>query len=136
MSCNSSFSSLETLRSGRSAERGGSRFKVMMTLAILACMVYVAVKVVPVLLSEYQFQDGLQSIARFGTAERHTADQIQKEVVDEAQKNDLPVQPEDVKVEANNGNVRIAVDYSVTVDLAVYHWTLNFHPSSHNDALF
>jgi hypothetical protein len=28
------------------------------------------------------------------------------------------------------------VDYSVTVDLGVYQWTLNFHPTATNNALF
>jgi hypothetical protein len=28
------------------------------------------------------------------------------------------------------------VDYSVTVDLHVYQWTLNFHPTVTNNALF
>ncbi len=35
-----------------------------------------------------------------------------------------------------NGNVQIEAAYSVTVDLGVYQWTLNFHPTVRNDALF
>lgn len=47
-----------------------------------------------------------------------------------------PIQSEDIKVEGAGGNVRINIDYSVTVDLGVYKWTLNFHPSVSNNALF
>jgi hypothetical protein len=56
-------------------------------------------------------------------------------VLDEAQKEDLPVEADDVKVVSNGKNVTIDVDYSVTVDLKVYKWTLNFHPTATNSGL-
>jgi len=92
--------------------------------------------VIPVLINEYEFQDSLQTIARFATVNRKNNEQVKKEVLEEAQKEDLPVQADDIKVEANSGNVRINVDYSVTVDLKVYQWTLNFHPDASNASLF
>jgi len=89
----------------------------------------------PVLINEYQFQDSLQTIARFASVNRKNPDQIRAAVMEEAQKEDLPVQAEDVKVISNAGNIRIDVDYSVTVDLKVYQWTLNFHPAASNASL-
>jgi predicted membrane protein len=94
--------------------------------------VFAAVIVIPVLISEYEFQDSLQNIARFASVNRKTNEQIKQAVMEEAQKEDLPVQAEDIKVEGNAGNVHINVDYSVTVDLKVYQWTLNFHPAATN----
>jgi hypothetical protein len=91
--------------------------------------------VLPVLVNEYQFQDSLQEITRFATVNRKTNDQLQKAVLDEAQKEDLPVEADDVKVVSNGKNVTIDVDYSVTVDLKVYKWTLNFHPTATNSGL-
>jgi hypothetical protein len=38
-------------------------------------------------------------------------------------------------VVSTSGNVHINVDYSVTVDLKVYQWTLNFHPAVSNASL-
>jgi hypothetical protein len=91
--------------------------------------------VLPILINEYQFQDTIQDIARFASVNRKTNEQIQKAVLDEAQKADLPVQAEDIKVQNNGGNVHINVDYSVTVDLKLYQWTLNFHPAASNSSL-
>ena len=91
--------------------------------------------VIPVLINEYEFQDSLQSIARFASVNRRTNEQVRQAVLEEAQKEDLPVQAEDIKVEGNSGNVHINVDYSVTVDLKVYQWTFNFHPAANNAAL-
>ena len=97
--------------------------------------IYVAAITLPVLVNEYQFQDSLQEIARFASVNRRTNDQVQKAVLEEAQKEDLPVQAEDIKVTGSGGNVHINVDYSVTIDLKVYQWTLNFHPTASNASL-
>ena len=120
----------------RDAEKGAGKLKAIFWTLLLAAFVYVSVKVIPALVNEYEFQDGIQTIARFATMNRQTPEQIREAVLKEAQKDDLAISAEDIKVEAVNGNVKINVDYSVTVDLSVYQWTLNFHPSVSNNALF
>jgi len=102
---------------------------------ILVAVVYGAVMVLPVLINEYEFQDGIQNIARFASVNRKNIEQVKQAVLEEAQKEDLPIQADDIKVQSNAGNVHIDVDYSVTVDLKVYQWTLNFHPAASNAAL-
>jgi hypothetical protein len=103
---------------------------------ILVAFVYAAVMVIPVLINEYEFQDSLQNIARFASVNRKNSEQVKQAVLEEAQKEDLPVQAEDIKVEGNAGNIHINVTYTVTVDLKVYQLTLNFHPDASNAALF
>lgn len=92
--------------------------------------------VIPVLINEYEFQDSLQNIARFATVNHKSGEQVKQAVLEEAQKEDLPIDAEDIKVDGAGGNVHINVDYSVTVDLKVYQWTLNFHPNASNAPLF
>ncbi|MBZ5696970.1 MAG: DUF4845 domain-containing protein [Acidobacteriia bacterium] len=120
----------------RDAEKGAGRLKAIFWTLLLAAFVYVSVKVIPVLINEYEFQDGIQTLARFATINRQTPEQIRAAVLKEAQKDDVPIGAEDIKVEAVNGDVKISADYSVTLDLGVYQWTLNFHPSVSNTALF
>jgi hypothetical protein len=119
----------------RNSERGGGHLKAIVWTMVLVAFIYAAAMVLPVLINEYQFQDTIQDIARFASVNRKTNEQIQKAVLDEAQKADLPVQAEDIKVQNNGGNVHINVDYSVTVDLKLYQWTLNFHPAASNSSL-
>lgn len=120
----------------RNSELGAGRLKSMVWLGILASAIYVAVKVVPVLLNGYQFQDAMQTTARLATVTRKSPEDIRKSLLEEAQKNEIPVAPEDIKVTSQGGNVRINADYSVTVDLSVYQWTLHFHPAASNNALY
>jgi len=120
----------------RSREKGAGNLKAIIWTVILVAFVYTAVMVIPVLINEYEFQDSLQNIARYASVNRKNNEQVKQAVLEEAQKEDLPVQAEDVKVEGSAGNVHINVDYSVTVDLKVYQWTLNFHPDATNLSLF
>jgi cell division protein FtsL len=119
----------------RNGERGAGHLKAIIWTMILVAFIYAAAMILPVLINEYQFQDGIQDIARFATVNRRSNEQIQKAVLDEAEKEDLPVQADDIKVQNNAGNVHINVDYSVTVDLKLYKLTLNFHPAASNASL-
>jgi len=123
-------------RIARSEERGAGHIKAIIFTLILASLIYVAFKVGPPMINEYQFQDGLQDIARFASVNRNSNEKIRDAILKEAKKDDVPVQAEDLKIEADGGNIRISADYSVTADLGVYQWTLNFHPAAKNDALF
>ena len=119
----------------RNGESGKGTLKAIIWTMILVAFIYTTAMVLPILVNEYQFQDALQNIARFASVNHRNSDLIQKDILAEAQKEDLPVQAEDIKVESNAGNIHINVDYSVTVDLKVYQWTLNFHPAANNASL-
>lgn len=122
-------------RRRRVRERGGANIKAIVWTIILAVFIYVMAMLLPVLVNEYQFQDSLQDIARFASVNHRSNEQIKQAILDIAQKQELPVQAEDIKVSGTGGNVRLDVDYSVTIDLKVYQWTLNFHPSASNASL-
>jgi hypothetical protein len=128
--------SRSALTPSRHGEKGAGSLKAILWTVILVIIIYTGFQVVPLLVSEYQFQDGIQTIARMASVNRPPVDKIRKSVLDEAQKDDLPITSDDIKVESVGGNIRISADYSVVVDLKVYQWTLNFHPTASNNALF
>ena len=123
------------LATARNPQKGGAKLKAIIWTAILAAFIYIAAMLLPVLVNEYQFQDSLKDIARFASVNRRNSEQIKQAVLEVAQKQDLPVEADDIKVDGNGGNVHINVDYSVTIDLKVYQWTLNFHPAANNASL-
>jgi hypothetical protein len=131
--CRDSGHALTPMRLG---EKGAGSLKAIIWTVILVILIYVGFQVVPLLVSEYQFQDGIQTIARMASVNRPAVEKIRKSVLEEAQKDELPIASEDIKVESVGGNIRISADYSVVVDLKVYQWTLNFHPTASNNALF
>ena len=120
----------------RHGEKGAGALKAIIWTAVLVIIIYVAFKVTPLLVNEYEFQDGIQTIARMASVNRPTPDKIRQSVLQEAAKDELLIAPEDIHIEAAGGNIRISADYSAVVDLKVYQWTLNFHPTASNNALF
>ena len=127
--------SSKDVASKRDGESGKGTLKAVVWTMILVAFIYATAMVLPVLINEYQFQDSIQDIARFASVNRKSNEQIQKAVLEEAQKEDLPVEAADIKVVSNAGNIHINVDYSITIDLKVYQWTLNFHPAASNASL-
>src|SRR5579862_2644284 len=119
----------------RGGQRGAGRLKAVLWLAIFVSMVYVGIRVVPILYNEYLFQDAMQNTARFASVNRQTVEDIRASLLTEAKSEDIPVRPEDIHVESAAGNVTISATYSVTVDLQVYQWTLNFNPTASNNAI-
>ena len=119
----------------RASERGSSRLKVAGYLALVVAVIYTGVKVIPILVNNMQFQDAIESTARFASVNRQSVDDIRTAVFKEAQNEDIPIAPADIHVKGDGGRVEIAADYSVTVNLVVYQWTLNFHPYARNNPL-
>jgi len=119
----------------RRSQLGSSRLKAIVWTAILVAFVYVCIRVVPLYVNDYQFQDTMQSAARFASVSRQSPDEIRKNLLKEAEMADMPIRLEDIKVVNRGGRVDIEANYSVTVDLHVYQWTLNFHPTASNSRL-
>lgn len=121
--------SWKTLNS-KHGQRGEGRLKAIIYTVILAAAVYVAVKMVPIYVADYQLKDKISEQARFAVVNRYTDDQIKDILFKTIQDLDIPAKRDDIKVQATNHGLLISVNYSVPVDLAVYKTELNFSPSS------
>jgi hypothetical protein len=120
----------------RSHQRGAGKIKAILVTAVLAFAVYAAVKIVPPYAAEYQLADKMQEQARFAVVNHYTDEQIRDNVFKVVQDLEIPVKREVIKVEASQQIVKISVDYTVPIDLIVYHLDLHFTPSSENKALY
>ena len=122
---------------GRAArgERGSSRTNLVLTLAFLGATVFTGVKILPPYFNNYQFQDAVQSEARFALSgyPRKTEDDIREDIWKKAQELSIPLKKkEEIQIVLNQGNVTISTDYAVPIDLLVYQFSLQFHPHANN----
>jgi Domain of unknown function (DUF4845) len=120
---------------GKRAQRGEGKLKAIIVTAILVIGVIAAWKVVPPYSAEYQLADKIQEIARFAVVNRQTEEQIRETVFKTIQDLEIPAKREDIKVTASTSKVTILVDYTVQVDILMYHVDLHFTPSSENKSL-
>jgi hypothetical protein len=123
------------LRIQRRSERGEGKLKAIVVTAILLLGVIAGVKVIPPYVAEYQLNDKIQEIARFGIVEHSTEDQIKDKVMKTIEDLEIPATKDNIKVTAGTQRVTISVDYTVPVDIFFYHVDLHFTPSSENKSL-
>ncbi len=120
----------------RQFERGEGRLKGILILVVVVLAIYAAIKIVPAYVNEYQLSDKMQEQARFALVNRYSEDQIRDNIYKVVQDLDIPAKREDIKIVANNSIVKISLDYSVPVDVLMYHTDLHFSPNSEDKALF
>jgi hypothetical protein len=109
-------------------------------LAVMAAMVIVGVKVVPVYFNNYEFEDAVKNEALQATYSSRTEDDIRDTVIKRAKDYDIALTPKQVKVsrtgQNGNGNLSIDVVYTMDINLPGYSTTVEFHPSSSNKGVF
>ncbi len=128
-------SSTEKHMRAQRAQRGEGKLKAIIVTTILVIGVIAAWKVVPPYSAEYQLADKIQEIARFAVVNRQTEEQIRDTVFKTIQDLEIPAKREDIKVTTSTSKVTILVDYTVPVDILMYHVDLHFTPSSENKSL-
>jgi prolyl-tRNA synthetase len=117
------------------SQRGGGTIKAILWTAILVYGAFVAYKILPAYIAEYQLADKMQEQARFAVVNRYTEDQIRDNIFKVIKDLEIPVKREEIKVFASQDVVKISMDYFVPVDLLVYQLNLHFTPSSENKNL-
>jgi len=124
---------------GKIRERGGSKLNVILPLLILGAMIFAIAKIVPAYFANYQFQDAIQTEAKFALTgyPKKNLDDLREDVYKKAQELDIPAERESIRVavDAARGYVDIGLDYSVPIDLKVYQFTLQFHPHADNHTI-
>jgi hypothetical protein len=121
--------------SSRRSQYGGGTVKAIVWTIVLVYGAYLAYKIIPAYVAEYQLADKMQEQARFAVVNRYSEEQIRDSIFKVVQDLDIPVKREQIKVSDTTSLVRISMEYSVPVDLLVYHVDLHFTPSSENKSI-
>ena len=110
--------------------------KALLAVAVFGGLIYSAYLIVPVYLSNYQFQDAIEEEARFDAYSQKTEQDIRAIVFKKAQALDLPLTAEQIRVQKTTNSVSISAAYTVHVNLPVHPLDLSFTPNSQNHAAY
>ena len=107
--------------------------KAILARAFLAIVAFCAIKIVPVYVENYQFQDYLNRAVVDATVRQPQPrpEDLQAEIYAEAESLGIPVERQGIKVSVGR-TVTINVRYVVDVDLKIYMLPLHFSPSAKN----
>jgi len=119
----------------RRFERGEGKLKGIVIAVIVVLFIYTAWKVIPPYVNDYQLADKMQEQSRFAMVNHYTEDQIRENIYKVMIDLDIPAKKEDVKIVSNNNVVKISLEYTVPVDILVYHTELHFSPNSETKSL-
>jgi hypothetical protein len=110
----------------RSGERGEGRMGTLVGLSVVALMIYLGFKVVPVMINAYAFRDYMEEEARFAALRNHD-EELKKRVLRKAQDLDLPVTANDIKVRRSTTHFDIMVAYTIPIHTPIYTYNWSFN---------
>jgi hypothetical protein len=119
----------------RRSQRGEGKLRAIVFTVVLLLGIYLAFKLVPPYVAEYQLQDKMQEMARFGIVNHYSEEQVRDNIFKVVQDLDLPVKREDIKVSVTQSVVKVSLEYTVPVDMLFYSTELHFSPSSENKSI-
>jgi hypothetical protein len=109
------------------------KLKALLGILVIAALFYYAWNLVPVMFTNYQFQDELDDICRRASyLNTSTDDDIKKLVVTKAKSMDLAVKEEQVTVSHGVGGLGITVHYHVHLDLLIHPYDSDVTANSLN----
>ena len=117
------------------SERGFLSFSGVLGLFVLAALIFLAIKLMPPYISNYELQDAVENIARMATYSTMSEADIRKTVLQQAKDAGVALEDKQVVVQKGRGTVDIAVRYTVPVDLLVRQVELKFSPSAGNKSI-
>jgi hypothetical protein len=120
---------------GFRSQKGGGTFKALLWTVVLIYGAFVAYRIIPAYVAEYQLSDKMQETARFAVVNHYPEDQIRDTIYKVVQDLEIPAKKDAIKVVSNQSVVKISLEYNVPVDLLIYHLDLHFEPSSENKSL-
>jgi hypothetical protein len=99
--------------------------KFIIVMLVLACIVYVGVKLGIPYYKYSAFKSDAKEIARIGIA--NPLDRTYELLFETAQELKIPIEEEDIEVQKRETSVRIETGWTETVDfLGIYQYTFNF----------
>ncbi len=108
----------------RLGSRGEGRLGCILWLLTAGIGVLIAVKAIPVKLTDVEFADYIEEQAQFSG--RATGETLKKRILKKAKELEIPLEQKNLKVEKTSRRVRIQCNYTVTLDFGVYQYVWKF----------
>jgi uncharacterized protein DUF4845 len=94
--------------------------KLLKTTLIVLMLVLGAIysyKLLPPYMEHYQFQDAMDSEAKFDTYSNRSEDDIRESIAKKAKEFEIPITLEQIHVERSSRDVSISMDYTVHIEM-------------------
>ena len=114
------------------SERGFLSFSAILGLLFFAALIFLAFKLLPHYINNYQLQSEIESLSGTATYNRTSESDIRNAILDRANELGIELSGRQVIVRKAGGAVSIAVHYEIPVNLLVRQVVLTFDPAAGN----
>jgi hypothetical protein len=110
----------------RQRQCGEGRLGLILSLAVVSSGIFVAVKVVPVRISAYEFKEALREEAKYASVRRDDTETFER-IMEKAASLHLPLSKDQVAISRTQSEVIIKAKYEQPIDLKVTTYTYRFN---------
>jgi len=122
----------KAMRQRRYSEQGFLSVSAVLALLFVGALIFLAFKLLPPYINNYQFQDELENIVRTATYSPVSEQDVRQTVKKRAGEMGIVLDDRQVVVRKDRSSVSIAVQYEIPVDLLAREIVLSFNPSAGN----
>jgi hypothetical protein len=115
----------EKIEMKRLGERGEGKVGVLIALVVVAIAIFLGVKIIPVRIAAYEFQDFIEQECRYAAVRKDT-ETVRKRIIRKARELEIPLNKKHLKLERTHNEMIITAAYEKPIDLAVTTYTYKF----------
>src|SRR5512140_20777 len=109
------------------------RIKALFAVVVVAVLIFLAIKLLPPYVNNYELQDSIDSIARMATYAQNKSDEdIRNDVLQKGKEIGIPLTADNVTIKKDQVECDIDVKYTIAVPVPGYTFRLNFNPTAGN----
>ncbi|MBI4465279.1 MAG: DUF4845 domain-containing protein [Acidobacteria bacterium] len=116
----------------RRAESGFLSLSAILALAFVAAIIFLAFRLLPPYINNYQLQDEVENLARTSTYSPVTESEIRSTIKARARELGIQLDDRQVAVRKGRGTVDIVIQYEIPVNLVARQVVLSFEASAGN----
>lgn len=118
------------MRPARDRQLGRGRLRLLITLLITLVLIILAVRLVPVYVKKFEFNEAVREEAKFAAVRDVPPSEVRLRLFRKAQELGLPIQAQQILITPSGQGIHISVSYTVPVQLPGYTLNLNFQTSA------
>lgn len=112
----------------RKGERGEGKVGVLIAIVVVAIGIFLGVKIIPVRIAAYEFQDFVEQECRYA-AVRKSDQAVRKRIIEKARELEIPLDPKKLKLDRTRSEMIIRASYEQPIDLKVTTYVYKFSVS-------
>lgn len=97
----------------------------LVALIVVALMIFIGIKIIPVRVNAYEFRDVLRTECRYGAA-RNDDSEVKRRILAEAEALEVPIKKKDIRVKRVAGWMTVTAKYEYPIDLKFYTYVYRF----------